>query len=249
MDEERLRRDIEHLEREIREYDKDIERDYAKIKEYSREAERCLEAAAKGGDFGHTPEENRKGAESFYRDIEKVKKRIRDKEGKRDYLIDLANGYRRMLSESGGSSAGQPAPAPKRRSVPSGGMNRTSYYSSGSSIRKIDKDKLKDAMKIVFAYALIEIAIAIVSRKLFGLPFIPETLAMIAGPFLFAAFVSKNFFGAAEPKKGAKVFITFGLAAMVAMVCMSEYTVTSMIFIIIVCAGTALVLERMSGSR
>lgn len=256
MTESNLRAEIERLEYEIEGIDKEIDWTKGKLENATSEAKRYGAKAASGGGLVFSDDYARGMAEMHLRDIESFEREISDLEKrKRNLLRDLEKCKRQLekavrdnsaAAASGGAASGGSSYVPS--SYRSSGSGKSRSRGSSSGIRPVSKEKLKETLEAVVIYVLI-IAGIMFAAGLVNIGFILSLLILLVGPVVFAVNASKKFYGPGEPKRAAKIFLSYCIGVMLTLAGMTDYNIVSLIMVAGFCYIAALILERMCGAK
>ena len=251
MNEEDIRYEIARLEREIGYCDETIQSVSEKIKEYHKNAEYCLQEAARGGGIGHTPEEMRKGAESWQRQADNIRWKITDAESKKQSLIHDLNHYRSMLSEAPRENKREniPRSAPVYERPYTAPRRRKSFslndYLKKPTFMGINKVLMKESLRIVIVYEAAIIAILNIS-KLLGTATITGLSVVIFGPIVFAVAVRKLYLNIhASTRKALNNFVSYLLGACLTVVALFDISKGMIIWMIIIIFLSVATMDRM----
>ncbi len=251
MNESTLRNRIEQLEYEIQGIDKDIDWTKGSLEVATSEAKRYGAKAANGGGLVFSDDHARGMAEMHLRDVERFERELRDlKRRKEDLLWQLEDCKRKLANAgntgSGGAAYGGAAYEPRSYSSPGSGRSR-SRRSSGS-IRPVSKERLKETLKTVAIYVLAIAGIVFVGG-LANYGVFLGLLLVVAGPVVFAVNASKKWYVPGEPKRAAKIFISYSIGILLTLAGMTDYNIVSLIMVAGFCYLAALILERMWGAK
>ena len=246
MTEDNLRNEISNLEQQIDDCDYEINRVSEKLEIAISEYKRYGEKAANGGGMALSSDHMRGMADMHYSDAESFKREIRELERRKEKLIRQLKNCRRALDKAGKNNSEDAAYAPESYSTPRSGKTRTTRRTG--TIWTINSDRLKAILKTVLVYVLIILMISIAARR-FGIAFLLEIPVIIGGPIIFAVYSSKKLYGPGEPKRAAKIFISYCLGIMLTMTGMFSLSISSLILALVIIVGSAFILEGMSGAK
>ena len=253
---EDIKYEIARIEREIGYCDDTIKSVSEKIKEYQKQANQCLELAAKGGGIGHTPEERRKAAEECQYKANSIRWKIDDAESKKKLLISELDYYKSELEATSREST--PRENTQRRAPES--VNYTAHNEArrksprkskvttvNDYLRKAHRQYIKDAFKIVIPYEAALVAILYVSDLLY-MGRLTGLVLMVFGPIVFAVVVKKMYLNKHIPPQYHKklyYFLSYLLGFALTLVAMFEISKATIIWMVVVCVISAYSLERM----
>lgn len=246
MNESTLRNRIEQLEYEIQGIDKDIDWTRGSLEVATSEAKRYGAKAANGGGLVFSDDHARGMAEMHLRDMERFERELRDLKRRKEDLLWQLEDCKRKLANAGNTGSGGAAYEP--RSYSSTGSGRSRSHRSSANIRPVSKERLKETLKTVVIYVLAIAGIVFVGG-LANYGVFLGLLLVVVGPVVFAVNASKKWYVPGEPKRAAKIFISYSIGILLTLAGMTDYNIVSLIMVAGFCCLAALILERMWGAK